>query len=195
MEAPELSATFCSWCQQLDDTLLDAERDDIPATGRSIVISGPRVRNTECNVCRFFLAHSAEYKKRYNLHVRLFDRIQQPHLNSSMFTPKRFLSVIRQNKRLRYDSDIKEEIIQQGIIRLAPRQGPITSEISLLNPTRIDYRQLLSLMAHCKGCHDVCRQRVDCDYDLPYIKLIDCTDCRIIRGDPGMVYLALSYVW
>ncbi|KAH7176206.1 heterokaryon incompatibility protein-domain-containing protein [Dactylonectria macrodidyma] len=195
MEAPELSASFCSWCQQLDDSLLDAERDDIPATGKPIVIIGHRVRNTECTVCRFFLAHSAKYKKRYKLHIRLFDRIQQPLLNSPMFTPKRFLSVIRQNKRLRYDSAIKEEIIHEGIIMFAPRQDSITSEISLLNPARIDYRQLQSSMAHCKETHRICRRRVDCDYDLPYIKLIDCTDCRIVRGDPGMVYLALSYVW
>jgi hypothetical protein len=179
----------------LDDTLLDADSRDIPATGQLIITIGKDLGKSQCDVCQFFFGHSPKYKRKYNLQVRLFDRIHGLHLPAPAPAPKRFLSVIRQNKRAVYDHSMKDEIVEQGVVIFAPREDSTIPSILPLNPTTINYQHLESSVLHCKESHHSCRKTLGRNYDLPYINLIDCHTHRVIRGNLGMEYFALSYVW
>ncbi|KAK4159551.1 heterokaryon incompatibility protein-domain-containing protein [Cladorrhinum sp. PSN259] len=176
----------CPKCRGLDDILLDAEQQTVPATGKSIITIGKDLGKTQCAVCQFFFAHSPKYKQKYTLEVRLFDRILLAHNQPDAYTPKRFLAVIRQNKRLRYDYSIQNELIEQGVVIFSPRRDRQPPELSLVHPTVVNWELFRHLIQHCKESHGLCRPNFDREDCLPYINLIDCIDQRLIRGHLGM---------
>jgi hypothetical protein len=195
MEVAASNVLLCARCKQLDDGLLKAEQGDIPATGLHLISIGRVLEKTKCETCRFFLNLAPVYQRKHKLHVRVFNRISQPRGEASSALPRLFLSVLRQNERLRYDHSIEDEIVQQGLVIFTPKTNQTSLDVSLVNPDLVDYSLLSSSMMHCKESHDVCRPSFENGDTLSYINLIDCSTCRIVRGDFSMAYLALSYVW
>ena len=108
----------------------------------------------------------------------------------------RFLSVLRENSTLHYDYAVKDEIVQSGLIVYVPSDlpAPSPSSVRTVNPTTVDFKLLSSLIDHCQKSHFQCN-KVDDQYRLPYIYLIDCIEERVVREHPNQNYLALSYVW
>lgn len=191
--------TVCSRCEQFDERLASIIDEDkaIPATGLSLLSLGFRSQKTSCKMCRFLLNFTPNYDKDYKQHVRLFDRVEVSSLDEDFsaltaLPQSRFLSVLRENKRLRYEYNVKDEIAQSGILvySLASSSSPY---ICSVNPMTVDFKLLNSWIAYCQGSHALCTQ-VEGRNSLPYIYLIDCTE-RVVREDTGQDYLALSYVW
>ena len=193
---------LCPHCKQLDTILaFIAEDESVPATGKLILSLGERSRRTNCNMCRFFLDLNPNYKRDCKQHVRLFDRIRysslHPKLPALTNLPRsRFLSVLRENSRLKYDYSIQDEITQSGVMIYLPTDLPSLSPppIRSFNSVTVDFKLLDSLIPHCQGSHALCTQMED-RYSLPYIYLINCIEERIVREHPSQNYLALSYVW
>ena len=195
--------TICTRCEELDNVLASMDEETIiPETGIPVLSLGKRSRRTNCDLCRFFLDFASDnYKRDYKQHVRLFDRISVSSLESdpsalNALPHSRFLSVLRENSRRRYNYEIQDEIIQSGILVYLPIDlRPLPSPtIRSVNSVNVDFKLLDSLIADCQGFHASC-SKVEHRYSLPYIYLIDCTEERVVREDLSQNYLALSYVW
>ena len=195
--------TICTSCDQLDKVLASLDDEEvIPATGTPVLSLGKRSQRTDCDLCRFFLDFASNnYKMNYKQHVRLFDRIglslANPDASALNALPQsRFLSVLRENLRCRYNYEMQDEIIQSGILVYIPqdlRSLPFPT-FRLVNRVTVDFELLNSLIADCQGFHTLCT-KVEHRHSLPYVYLIDCIEERIVREDLSQNYLALSYVW
>ena len=195
--------TICTRCEQLDNVLASLdEEESIPVTGTPVLSLGKRSRESKCDLCPFFLDFASDnYKRNYKQHVRLFDRIGlspiDPDASALNALPRsRFLSVLRENSRCRYDYEKQDEITQSGILVYVPidlRSLP-SPTVRLVNSVTVDFKLLDSLIADCQGFHTLCT-KIEPRYSLPYVYLIDCTEERVVREDLRQNYLALSYVW
>jgi hypothetical protein len=135
---------LCQSCQQLDlIRTFQTEPEYIPSTGKSILQLGKAPRNiaqVKCPLCHFFFSVSTTYKRNYQLHVRLFDQIRPRYLPPSDYIPRiPFWSVLRDDSTLEYDSLIRDEIAQKGIIayHAATSTGP--RPVRALDATAVDY--------------------------------------------------------
>lgn len=197
-----IQQALCLRCKQLDIIpAFLAEDEAVPATGKSIISLCKRSERPSCEMCRFFLDLSPSYIRNHKQHVRLFDHIRHsslsPKLSALIDLPRtRFLSVLRENSRLQYDYEIKDEIIQSGIIVYLPTDVSAISPspVHLINAATVDFGLLNSLIKHCQSSHSLCTQ-VESRCSLPYIYLINCVEERVVREHPNQNYLALSYVW
>jgi hypothetical protein len=196
-----MQQALCSHCEQLDTILASLPEDkSVPATGKPIFSLGKRSRRTNCNMCRFFLDLNPNYKKDYKQHVRLFDRIKDWRLNPNPaltnLPRSRFLSVLRENSRLTYDSSIQDEITQPGVMIYLPIDTSSLSPpiVRSVNSAAVDFELLASLITHCQESHALCNH-VENRHSLDYIYLINCVEERVVRAHPSKIYLALSYIW
>ena len=198
VESSARQQILCSRCQKLDITnVLLGDDEELPETGKSVLFLGKQSARINCDMCRFFFSLSPNYKKKYKLHIRLFDRIKQKR-NLPAFkrlVRNRFLSVLRDNSRLEYDYIIQNEATQNGILVYLPVEQPTPSAVQLVDATMIDYRLLDSWLSDCQGLHNLCNRVEDQRSSLPYLYLIDCIQERVVRANPSEKYLALSYVW
>jgi hypothetical protein len=180
-----MQQTLCSHCELLNTmpTLLTGS-DAIPATGKSMIFIGKRSQRIECDMCRFFLNISPGYRKDYKLHVRLYDHRNGLSLRSVPRTP--FLSVIRQNKKLRYDFSVKEEVTQNGIVVYRPTDSSESDPMPVhsVDAEIVDFTLLSSFIRRCQDSHTLCNQ-VESRYNLPYIYLINCIEKKVVREHPS----------
>src|SRR5216117_4063644 len=77
--------TLCSPCHQLAMRLANqSENREIPYDGKPLLSLGKRSRKISCDLCRYFLNLSPNYRKNYKLHVRLFDRLDMDSVDSKI---------------------------------------------------------------------------------------------------------------
>src|SRR6201996_7451514 len=195
---PQLE-TFCDSCQELDfDRIFSTKR--IADDGIEIVKLGTKTLNgkeSTCPLCRFFFELSPAYRRNYSLHVRLFSSVKAPQQQTNSTSPphERFLSVLRSNSRLRYDSAIKEEIGQTGLISYISNEHPESCSIRLVSHNNIGYQFIRDQLSACSTDHANCSETKTRPSNLTYLKLIDCVDGKLVRGSLSDQYMTLSYVW
>ena len=106
--------------------------------------------------------------------------------------PRRpFLSVLRENSRLRYDYSIKEEIKQAGVGGYFTDDSSESSEIQIVN-TCVDYELIRTQLEHCINRHSLCKQKEVSSLEMPYILLIDCVQGRVVKRTLKDDYMTLS---
>lgn len=198
----EGQSSLCDSCRNLElASVLEGLKDaEIPKYGKPLLSLGRRptnISNVTCDLCRFFFGMSTEYRRRYRQHVRLFDRLT--HHDSLPFDqsiPSLFLSVVRENSRLDYDWRIRREIIQTGISVYRPTTTALTQIVRDVDPNAINYKLLVNFLSDCNNDHVQCNQVGTQSNSLPYIKLLDCQEQKlVISGMRDQRYCCLSYVW
>jgi len=146
---------LCPRCKELDIIPTFLTEEKAVSAPRELVLSlGKRSWRAKCDMCRFFLDLSPNYKRDYKQHVRLFDHIEpsslDPNLPALMDLPRtRFLSILRENSRLRYDYGVKDEITQSGVVVYLPQDLPSPSLVHSINTATADFGLLNSLLKHC----------------------------------------------
>ncbi len=134
MAKMELASTshqvFCSLCQQLAITRANRfETGDIPIGGTPLLSLGKLYCRITCDLCRYFINLAPRYRRNYKLYVRLFNRFDVSTYDSRyvlvgglmhVWTP--FLSVVRENVGIYYDSSVLEEVFKAGIIVYIPAE-------------------------------------------------------------------------
>ncbi|KAI3325999.1 heterokaryon incompatibility protein-domain-containing protein [Xylariaceae sp. AK1471] len=196
----DIQQAVCSHCEQLDTILASLDDVSVPEYGKPVLSLGKRSRRTGCNMCRFFLDLNPNYNKDYKLHVRLFDHIKDFSLSPRYPTltnlPRsRFLSVLRDNKRLVYDMSIEDEITQPGVTIYLPidTSSLTPPPVRSVSSAAVDFKLLASLITDCQKSHALCTPLES--RHMTYIYLINCVEETVVREHPSKTYLALSYVW
>lgn len=196
---------LCSACQQLVIKIaVESGNEYIPKSGTPLLSLGKPSRKIICDLCRYFVNLSPKYKRNYKLHVRLFRSFDvasydpRSLLATPLADPESFMSVVRENNGIYYDSTVVDELFEAGVIVYLPikhddRASRVRLLSSTLHPT--DWELLRSWIDHCQLSHVICTAAAERKAGLPYIYLIDCNQERIVRGSPSDRYLALSYVW
>ena len=196
----ETSDEYCQTCRELDFAKL-SESCPIPGEGLPVASIGVRPKDlstVSCPSCRFFLAVSTRYKRKYQQHVRLFDHIKQQDpddVSNDSLSLQPFFSVLRQNSRLSYSSSIEDEIGQMGLVVY---QSSIPLEpciIRTIEEGQVNYEALKSWLSCCQKSHAECNHIDGPGDDLPHLFLIDCIDEKVVQASTDEQYLTLSYVW
>ena len=199
---------LCSTCRDLDFEEIFTLRA-IPATGTEIATIGkkpPDPDKISCGLCRYFHQIRSNYTRNYSRHVRLFDHITpssgQSSQDESKLSRSRFLSVIRKNSRLRYDTAITEEIRQAGIIGYLRNNDRDDCDVRKIDASAVEYQSICRQIGHCSTRHLVCKpNRPDGAWSEPILGftipglLIDCIQENLVMSKPGDQYITLSYVW
>ena len=152
---------ICSYCEPLESIL--SKTEVVPPSGKSIISLGKSSRKPRCDLCRFLLSFSQNYKRKYQQHLRLFDHIRQPSigpLNDVAVPRHQFLSVLRENPKLVYDYAIQKEATQQGLLTYIPRglQCSSSDPIQFVDASSINFQLLNSWIEHCQQSHISCNR-------------------------------------
>lgn len=168
------------------------ELHEIPPTGVLIASLGkkidPRRSFTGCRLCQFLQSVRSTYGVNYKLQLRLFKRFLSK-ASEQNGCEEVFLALVRDDQRLRYDSDIQNEVGKNGVIAL-----PGSQSVHPVSRT-VNYDFLKSCITKCVVEHECSPVPNSGACDLSYINLIDCNQQVLTQMPLETDYLALSYVW
>ena len=122
--------------------------------------------------------------------MQLFEGCPSQPNEQRTFIVDPFLAVVRNDKRLRYDRDIENELGSNGVIALWNSRT-----MQAISTGIVSYDFLKVCLKTYKEQHPCYARPKSVQRGLRYIKMIDCDSTSITQMPLDAKYLALSYVW